>query len=62
MSFVLRLSLGPLAWLVAVSSLVLGCSDGRVQVRTFSPYVDLAKAYLTEDCNQFDLHIDLPGG
>jgi hypothetical protein len=36
--------------------------DGRVQVRTFSPYVDPANAYLTEDRNQFDLHIDLPGG
>ena len=36
--------------------------DGRVQVRTFSPYVDPAKAYLTEDRNQFDLIIQLPGG
>jgi hypothetical protein len=31
--------------------------DGRVQVRTFSPYVDAANAYLTDDQNQFDLQI-----
>jgi hypothetical protein len=31
--------------------------DGHVQVRTFSPYVDPAKAYWTEDRNQFELQI-----
>ena len=36
--------------------------DGRVQVRTFSPYVDPTKANLTEDRNQFDLQIVMPGG
>ena len=36
--------------------------DGRVQVRTFSPYVDPAKAFWTDDRNQFDLQIQIPGG
>jgi hypothetical protein len=36
--------------------------DGRVQVRTFSPYVEPARAFLTEDRYQFDLHIQIPGG
>lgn len=36
--------------------------DGRVQVRTFSPYVEPAKAFLTEDRNQFELKIQIPGG
>ena len=36
--------------------------DGRVQVRTFSPYVDPALAFWTEDRNQFDLRIQIPGG
>jgi len=36
--------------------------DGRVQVRTFSPYVDPAAANWTEDRNQFDLTIQIPGG
>jgi hypothetical protein len=34
--------------------------NGRVQVRTFSPYVDPARANLTEDRNQFVLQIKLP--
>jgi hypothetical protein len=36
--------------------------DGRVQVRTFSPYVDTAKAFWTDDRYQFDLQIQIPGG
>ena len=36
--------------------------DGRVQVRTFSPYVDPAKAFWTDDRYQFDLQIQIPGG
>jgi hypothetical protein len=36
--------------------------DGRVQVRTFSPYVEPARAFLTEDRNQFELKIQIPGG
>jgi hypothetical protein len=36
--------------------------DGRVQVRTFSPYVDPAVANWTDDRNQFDLTIQIPGG
>jgi hypothetical protein len=36
--------------------------NGRVQVSTYSPYVDSADAYLTEERNQFDLHIEIPGG
>jgi hypothetical protein len=36
--------------------------DGRVQVRTFSPYVEPARAFLTEDRNQFELTIQIPGG
>ena len=34
--------------------------DGRVQVRTFSPYVDAARSFLTDGPNQFDLQIALP--
>jgi len=34
--------------------------DGHVQVRTFSPYVDAAKAFLTDERNQFDLQIAMP--
>jgi hypothetical protein len=34
--------------------------DGRVQVRTFSPYVAAAKAFLTDERNQFDLQIAIP--
>jgi hypothetical protein len=34
--------------------------DGRVQVRTFSPYVDAAGAFLTDGRNQFDLQIAMP--
>jgi hypothetical protein len=36
--------------------------DGRVQVRTFSPYVDTAEAFWTDDRYQFDLQIQIPGG
>lgn len=36
--------------------------DGHVQVRTFSPYVDPAAANLTDDRDQFDLTIQIPGG
>jgi hypothetical protein len=36
--------------------------DGRVQVHTFSPYVDPAEAFWTEDRYQFDLQIQIPGG
>ena len=36
--------------------------DGLVQVRTFSPYVDPAAANLTDDRDQFDLTIQIPGG
>ena len=35
-------------------------NDGHVQVRTFSPYVDAAKAFLTDARNQFDLQIAMP--
>jgi hypothetical protein len=34
--------------------------DDRVQVRTFSPYVDAAQAFLTDERNQFDLQLALP--
>jgi len=34
--------------------------DGRVQVRTFSPFVDAAKAFLTDERNQFALQIAMP--
>ena len=36
--------------------------DGRVQVKTFSPSVDPANAFWTDDRNQFDLQIQIPGG
>jgi hypothetical protein len=29
---------------------------------TYSPYADPARAFLTEDRNQFELQIQLPGG
>jgi hypothetical protein len=35
---------------------------GRVQVMTYSPYADPANAFLTEDRNQFELQIQIPGG
>lgn len=34
--------------------------DGTVRVRTFSPYLPPDKALLTDDRNQFTLHVDLP--
>ncbi len=34
--------------------------DGRVQVRTYSPYVDLSRSHLTDAGNQFELQIALP--
>jgi hypothetical protein len=36
-------------------------SDGRVEVRTFSPYVDAARAFMTDERNQFDLQIPASG-
>ena len=33
---------------------------GRVTVRTFSPFVEASRAFLTEDRNQFDLDVQLP--
>ena len=35
-------------------------SDGRVQVRTYSPYVDPSRSHLTDERNQFELQIALP--
>ena len=35
-------------------------TDGLVQVRTFSPYVDPASAFLTDDRNQFEVQVALP--
>jgi hypothetical protein len=34
--------------------------NGRVWVRTYSPFMDASRAFLTEERNQFDLHIELP--
>jgi hypothetical protein len=34
--------------------------DGTVRVRTFSPFLPPEKALLTDDRNQFTLHVDLP--
>ena len=34
--------------------------DGRVQVRTFSPYVDASEAFLIDERNQFDLQLAMP--